>query len=161
MSIKVSKRLKRVLMISFSGLYSAGTAYWFSQKFLRKIGEFGEEPHVLERFLGPLHLIAALLFIFVMGIIWARHVGTAIRLHRHRLSGWLFFACLGMLALSGITIVYAGEGLSKIVEQIHPWIGISLLPILIYHWRYRNKSSVRSEADKINLKTFGKIFESK
>jgi len=122
------------MIISFASLYLCGSIYWLSRLFLKKYGEFGEEPHLLEKLSGPIHLIAAFVFIFVTGIIWARHANPAMRLKRSRISGWLFYALMGSLAITGTVIIYGTETITKLVEQIHPILGVSLVPVLAFHW---------------------------
>jgi hypothetical protein len=131
--------MKRVLIASFSTLYAAGMLYWLSKVFLKVQGEFGEEPHLLEKAAGPIHLAAALAFVFVVGMVWAHHVGVALKLKRHRKSGWAIFAALGLLGGSGITILYGTEKLIEYAQLLHPWFGASLLPFLVFHWRKRRK----------------------
>jgi len=138
--MKVSKRIKRLLAISFSALYAAGTGYWLSHLFLRKHGEFGDEPHFLERALAPIHLGAALIFIFILGIVWEKHIRTALKIHRHRFTGWSFIGLLCFLSLSGIVIIYASEDWIKLAQKIHPWVGVSLLPFLLIHVTKKSRS---------------------
>jgi hypothetical protein len=132
--LKISRKLRLKLVISFGALYAAGLTYWLSHLFLRIRGEFGEEPHWIERTAGPIHLAAAFGFLFVVGIVWSQHISPAWRTGRHRFTGWLFVALLLGMAASGITIVYGAEAIEKTAEKIHPWVGVSLLPLLAIHW---------------------------
>jgi fucose 4-O-acetylase-like acetyltransferase len=131
--MKLSKRIKKILIISFSTLYSAGLGYWLSKLFLKRHGPFGDEAHWLERYLAPIHLVAALSFLFVLGIIWERHIRVAQKLHKNRFSGWLFIFCILSLATTAVIMLYANEFLGRWAEKIHPWFGASLLPIILFH----------------------------
>jgi hypothetical protein len=146
--VTVSKRLKRILLISFSTLYLAGLSYWLCHLFMKTRGEFGEESHWLERVLGPTHLIAAMTFIFVTGIVWSQHIGFALKLRRHRFSGWMFIVLMGLLSISGITLLYGSESMIHLAEQYHPWFGAVLLPCLALHWIKRGKKNAKKHVHK-------------
>ncbi|MFX6949839.1 hypothetical protein ABTH81_22440, partial [Acinetobacter baumannii] len=66
--MKVSRRIKKYIWVSFSALYLSGTAYWLTRVFLRRAGQFGDEPNPLEKALGPEHVLAAFGFLFAMGL---------------------------------------------------------------------------------------------
>ena len=127
------------MIASFSSLYIAGVGYWLSKLFLKRHGPFGDEPHWLEQYLGPIHLVAGLFFIFVLGIIWERHVRVAKKLHQHRFTGWVFMFCVAALGATAIAILYAAEFYSKWSGKIHPWFGASLFPILLFHGLKKRK----------------------
>jgi hypothetical protein len=139
--MKVSQRYKRILRISFSILYLAGTGYYLTHTFFRVHNQFGDEASPLERYLGPTHLVAAVVFIFILGMIWNYHVEPAIRIHRHRVTGWLFFTLIGLLILSGTAMLYGSEALISFAEKFHPYFGLLLLPTLAIHWNWRHKQS--------------------
>ena len=94
--LKVAPKYKRLLRFSFTALYASGFGYWLFHQFFRKAGEFGEEPSFYERIFGPSHVIAALFFIFVLGVLWTTHIGPSIRTGRHRISGWFFLALIDL-----------------------------------------------------------------
>jgi hypothetical protein len=131
--MKLPRRLMRILIASFGTVYLAGTLYWLSRLFLKREGEFGPEPHWLEGLAGPIHVVAAFLFVFVMGMIWVQHIAPALKLKKHRWSGWLLLALMGGMMATGVTILYASEFGMKLAGQIHPWIGQALLATLLFH----------------------------
>jgi hypothetical protein len=139
----VSKRLKRLCLFSFTALYAAGLTYWMSRLFLRRSGSFGDEISGLERGAGPVHLAAAVFFIFVIGILWARHIEYAVKLGKHRVTGWMFLAFIGFLAGTGICQLYGSEGLIHWAEKYHPWAGVLLLPPLVIHWNKKKRGQRR------------------
>jgi len=145
----VSKKLKRLCLVSFSALYGGGLAYWLSRLFLRHAGSFGEEQHWLEKSAGPFHLVAAVTFIFVTGIIWARHAEYAVKLGKHRFSGWVFFAVLAFMLVTGVTQLYGNEYWIHRAEQLHPWFGVALLPILAIHWLKKKRIARHSRGWRI------------
>jgi hypothetical protein len=132
--MKVNPRIKRILRFSFSGLYVSGATYFVFHQFLRVHGEFGDEPSSVERFVGPIHLICALLFIFVFGMVWNYHIEPAIRIKRHRFTGWTFIVLITLLGLTATVILYGSEAWISKAESIHPYLGLSLLPVLFLHW---------------------------
>jgi hypothetical protein len=132
--MKVNPRIKRILRFSFSALYLSGATYFIFHKFLRVHGEFGDSPSLIERFVGPIHFIFAVTFIFVFGMVWNYHIEPAIRIHRHRFSGWSFVVLLSLLASTATVILYGNETWIGRAEFIHPYIGLLLLPNLFLHW---------------------------
>jgi hypothetical protein len=133
--------LKRLLLYSFSSLFAAGSLYWASRRYLRVAGEFGDGPHVLERLTGPLHLVAAFGFLFVVGMLWTQHVTVAIRRGKHRPTGWLLVGMVVFLAISGVALVYGGEKMQRLGSQLHPYFGFGLLPLLAFHWAHKSEKA--------------------
>jgi hypothetical protein len=142
--MRLSAQLKKMLRISFMTMYLAGTLYWLFRAYFRRAGEFGEEPHLIERLTGPLHLLAGFTFLFVIGIVWTDHVTVALKAKRHRVTGWVFLAFMAILAASGVCNVYGGPKLLKVTELLHPIVGTLLLPLLAVHWKTRKKKATLS-----------------
>ena len=131
--MKVNRSLKFKIIVAFTALYGFGSLYWISKTWMRVAGEFGEPtPHWLEKTSAPLHILSAFGFLFILGQVWSNHIHHAMRLKRHRASGWTFICITTALALSGVSILYFGQ--NKTIEQLHPLIGASLLPLLVFHW---------------------------
>jgi hypothetical protein len=144
--MKLPKGLLPILIASFAAVYGAGTLYWLSHLYLRVKGEFGPEPHWLERVAGPVHVVAAFLFLFVVGMIWPQHVRPAMRQGKGRFSGWLMFALMTALIATGVTILYAGEAGMELAGQIHPWVGQGLLATLVFHGLWHSLKRVFARA---------------
>jgi hypothetical protein len=143
--LRMAPKLKRQLVVSFSLLYFFGVLYWLSRLFLQRAGEFGAEPHWLEKIAGPVHVSFALLFIFVMGMIWPQHVQPALRTKRSRISGWVFLAWMAALALTGVGVIYGTEQITNVLAWLHPWCGALLLPLLLAHWYGRSLARQKSK----------------
>jgi hypothetical protein len=139
--MKVAADLKRTLKFSFSFLFTAGITYWISRSWLRTRGDFGEEPHWLEKISGPTHMVSAFFFLFVFGIVWIQHIRPAIRTNRQRFTGWLFAGMVTTMALSGVALIYVGnDAVLALLGKLHPIIGTSMLPILVFHWNRKKKT---------------------
>ena len=135
--LRVTPKLKTQIRVSFGGLYIAGITYWLSRLFLKHQGEYGPEPSSLENWAGPIHLIFALLFLSVMGIVWTMHISPALRNKKNRWTGWVFILWIVALAFSGIGIIYGREALVNVLVQYHQWCGALMLPTLVVHWMRR------------------------
>ncbi|MBC7690718.1 MAG: hypothetical protein H7222_03040 [Methylotenera sp.] len=134
--MKVSRPLKQVLRYSFSGLYLAGSLYWLMKTWFRTPGEFGEpQPGITEKVAGPVHLLLAFTFLFVLGMVWSQHARFAVQIKKHRVTGWVFFGIIAGLAMTGVILAYVAQpDLIAVLTKIHPILGASLLPVLLYHW---------------------------
>ena len=134
--MKVTRSLKKLLRGSFTILYAVGILYWISRAWFRVSGEFGEpKPHLVERLTGPLHLLAATFFVFVLGLVWSQHIRVSLRVRQHRVSGWLFLILISVLILTGTVFVYFGQNTwTSLLELAHPILGAVLLPLLVLHW---------------------------
>lgn len=142
--MKVNPRIKRILRVSFSALYLSGSTYFVFHRFLRVHGEFGDEPSAVERYVGPIHLICALLFIFVFGMVWNYHIEPAIRIRRHRFTGWFFVTLLALLGLTATVILYGSESWINKAEGVHPYVGLLMLPVLVLHWKPKLKKKFKN-----------------
>lgn len=143
--MKIKTQLKRSLMTGFISLLVSGTTYWITRLYFRIPGEFGESPSLLERIAGPTHLFFGFFFCFLLGRIWSEHIVPARLVSQNRITGWLILIIVSALVISGIGMLYSSQDIISLLEQIHPWIGISLIPALLVHVMTKPKPPAPSQ----------------
>ncbi len=90
---------------------ATGLLYGWLRYFGQRAGEFGVEPHPLQATLQHLHVLAAPLLVFALGMVVRAHVLPMWRNGRHggRASGVLLALILAPMVLSGYAVQVAVE----------------------------------------------------
>jgi hypothetical protein len=127
--------LRRTVYVGVSALWLSGGALLVLQLFFRRTDEFGLARHPLEPGLLTLHGVLAVLGLYLLGWLSARHVGEAWRLAERRSSGVTLLATLGILALSGFALFFlTGDALRAGAAGLHDWLGALALVPALAHW---------------------------
>lgn len=81
-----------------------------------------------------LHMFAMYLVMFILGGISIIHVKIGLKKNQNKFTGFLLFILFGILALSGLGILYAGaEKLISISSVTHLLVGIVLIFVYFLH----------------------------
>jgi hypothetical protein len=111
------------------GLWASGGLWLIYHYFLRKVGEWGPEPNVLEPWWLKIHGLFAFLALWTLGLLWGVHIVKAWRTGRRRWSGPILLAWIVTLTITGYLLLYAGDdGLWGLVSPGH-WIAGLALPV--------------------------------
>ncbi|WP_395683394.1 hypothetical protein [Dokdonella sp.] len=114
-------------------LWLSGVAWIVLHYFLRRAGEFGEQPHPLEIWSLRLHGGAAFAALWLFGLLWPIHVIPAWRARR-RASGIVVAGVFIMLIASGWLLYYgSGDDTRAAVALVHWIIGLALLAPYLWH----------------------------
>ena len=127
--------LRRAAYLGIAALWLSGTALLVLQLFFRRADEFGLLRHPLEPGMLTLHGVLAVLGLYLLGWLSARHVGEAWRRAERRVSGITLLATLGILALSGFALFFlASDALREAAARVHDWLGALALAPALAHW---------------------------
>jgi len=114
-------------------LWLSGVAWIVLHHFLRRAGEFGEQPHPLEIWSLRLHGGAAFAALWLFGLLWPIHVLPAWRARR-RASGIVVAGVFIVLIASGWLLYYgSGDDTRAAVALVHWIIGLALLAPYLWH----------------------------
>ena len=128
-------------------LLVSGALWLLFHYFVRVHGQFGEAPHPLESWWLRLHGAAAMLVLIVLGSLLPVHVRRGWHQRRNLLAGTILGAVGLLLIASGYALYYfGGEELRPWISVFHWVVGLSALPLLIWHiLRGRHASSSKPQ----------------
>jgi hypothetical protein len=133
-------------------LYVLATLLWASgamllalQLWFRQPGEFGLVRHPAEPALHTTHGVLAVLGLFGLGWISARHAGAALASSGARRGGPVLLAALGLLAASGFALYYlSADAVRAASSWLHAGLGAVVILPALWHWRGRGRQRDRS-----------------
>jgi hypothetical protein len=99
----------------------SGGAWLLLHHFVRREGEFGPEPSLLEHPSLVLHGLSGLALLWVLGLVWLPHVRRGWSRRGQRWAGGIMATLMLWLALSAAGLYYLGD------EHWRDWIGVG-------HW---------------------------
>ena len=128
--IQLSRRLRITFYTVFGALFLTGAGWWaFALGASRR-----EEPSVFQPWLLKGHGAAAMLTLFVLGVLYPLHVARGWRARRNRLTGAGLVAVSILLILSGYLLYYSGgETTRTLASRIHTWVGLALPLLVVIH----------------------------
>jgi predicted permease len=130
-------------------LLVSGTLWLLFHYFLRVHGQFGEAPHPLESWWLRLHGAAAMLGLVVLGSLLPVHVRRGWHQRRNLLAGTILGAVGLLLIASGYALYYfGGEELRPWISAFHWMVGLSALPLLVWHISRGREASSRSNLQR-------------
>jgi len=143
---------RRALYALSALLWASGAALIVLQLCFRQAGEFGFVRHPAEPALHTLHGVLAVLALFGLGWLVARHVDPALewaagRQGRHpieprggRTSGPLLLPSLALLATSGFALYYLpGDAARAASSWLHDVLGALVVVPALWHWLRRSR----------------------
>jgi hypothetical protein len=87
----------------------SGSAWLLLHHFVRREGEFGPEPSLLEHPSLVLHGVTGLMLLWVLGLVWLPHVRRGWSKRQHRWVGGTMAALMLWLAASAAGLYYLGD----------------------------------------------------
>ena len=126
-------RLRWAFYASFAALFASGAAGWMVQR-----ATTGDDFSSLSRAALPwllkIHGGAAMVALFVLGVLYPLHIARGWRLNRNRFWGAVLVLATALLIVTGYLLYYASaEGLREIVSSTHSWIGLAFPLIVAWH----------------------------
>lgn len=129
-SPKIGARARLTINLIGAGLWASGGFWLIFHYFLRRPGEWGPEPHVLEPYWLGLHGAFAFVALTTIGLVWGVHIVKAWPTRRRRWSGPVLFAWLLALSITGYLLLYVGDdGVWALLSPAH-WIAGLALPAI-------------------------------
>jgi len=135
--VKLRKRTKNSFYVLFWSLFMTGTAAWIFDQWIRVPGAFGEEHHWLQPWTSRLHTFSAYLVLIALGYLLHAHVKPGLKGKKRKVTGISMLTFFGVLAISSLPILYAGEGtLRNSTTWIHTYLGLATPLFLAAHlWK--------------------------
>lgn len=155
---QTAKRLRLINGIGL-GLWSSGTLWLVFHYFMQRKGEFGPAPDPLEHWWLAAHGLFAFASLWLLGLLWGRHIVGAWKIGRHRISGVLLLGVLAVLIASGYLLYYSGSDETRsVVSLIHWTLGLALpLPFLVHRFLKTVRETSALEFDDESGSTEGLV----
>jgi hypothetical protein len=137
--VRPSGRTRLLINVVGAGLWASGGLWLIFHYFMQGQGEWGPEPHVLEPWWLRVHGAFAFMALWTAGLVFAAHIAGAWATGRRRATGIVLAAWLGMQAVTGWLLLYAGDdGVWSVVSPTH-WIAGLALPVAyaMHRWLQR------------------------
>lgn len=120
----------------FAGLtWLTGVAWIIFHYFVQTTDQFGfEGPHPLQHWWLVAHAAAALIGLWLFGLLWNHHIARGWQNRWRRPSGGTLFGVIVWLAVSGCALYYIGSDRVRSWTSLAHWIAgiLALLPFLLH-----------------------------
>ena len=127
-------------------LWVSGLSWLVLDQFFARQQQFGRTPHPLEPPLLLIHGVVAILAMYALGWISARHVVRWWTVDQRRLSGSVLTAALLLLTLSGFALFFLSDDESqRITRVVHEVLGVGITLLVVQHWFFRRRSDSAPE----------------
>jgi hypothetical protein len=141
---------RRAAIYSILGLlWLSGCLWLLLDTFGARAGQFGKTPHPLQPAILLLHGITAIVSMYLLGWVSARHVlgwwPTGLR----RMSGSALAGFFALLTLSGFALFFlTDERWQRGSVVVHDVLGIAVTVLAIQHWFFARHRDIRSAASR-------------
>jgi hypothetical protein len=130
-------------------LWLSGCLWLLLDQYWQRPGEFGLTPHPWQAPILLIHGVIAVLSMYLLGWVTARHVAKWWRAGLRRVSGASFAALLGLLALSGFALFFVSDDRwQRAAALSHDVVGIAITLSAIQHWCFARRRVIRSAASR-------------
>lgn len=126
---------RRATLVLFGLLWVSGCVWLILDRYLATRTEFGATPHPWAAPTLTLHGILAVVSMYLLGWISARHVTHWWPRRRRRLSGGVLAGFMGLLAVSGFALFFLSDDRPLHAAAIaHDVLGVAVIATAIQHW---------------------------
>jgi hypothetical protein len=143
-------RRQRFAVYTVLGVLWVSGCWWLLlDEFFTRPGQFGSMPHPWEPAILLIHGIVAILSMYVLGWVSARHVLRWWPARLRRLSGGLLAALFAVLTSSGFALFFVSDDrLLRFSAAAHDVIGIAITVFAVQHWFFARRRDMRSAASR-------------
>ena len=134
--MKLDGLFKRVFWTCLLCLITSGSLFAIFKTWIRIQSTLGEVHHPAEQWIERAHTLLAFSFLGVFGYFFKIHVEPGLKNPRKRKMGVFLLLLILMLPCTALVILYANEGkFHDYTALAHPYIGLCLLPLILFHKR--------------------------
>jgi hypothetical protein len=133
----------------FGMLWLSGCAWLVMDQFFESKGPFGIIPNAWQPPILMLHGIIAILSMYLLGWITARHVLRWWPARLRRLSGGALATLFAFLTLSGFALFFVSEDRwQHLAAVVHDGLGLAITAFAIQHWFFAKRRDMRRAASR-------------
>jgi hypothetical protein len=138
-----------MVYIVLGSLWFSGCLWLLLDQFFSSAGQFGRTPHPWEPPILMIHGIVALVTMYVLGWVSARHILRWWPGRLRRLSGGTLAAFLALLVLSGFALFFVSDDRWQILAaRSHDILGLAVTAFAIQHWFFARRRVMRNAASR-------------
>lgn len=147
LGIRLSLRHKRLVYAVFALAWASGTLWLAFHHFLGSAGEFGPEPHPLEKWWLRLHGLAAMLTLMAIGSLATVHMRLAWQRRKNLSTGLGMLAAMLWLTATGYALYYfSSDANGAWLPLLHWTVGLALPAFLVAHIAAGRRRTLRPHA---------------
>jgi hypothetical protein len=141
---------KRLAVYAVFGLlWLSGCAWLLLDQFFESQGAFGATPNAWQAPILLLHGILAILSMYLLGWITARHVLRWWPARSRRLCGGTLAALFAFLSLSGFALFFVSDDRwQHLAAVMHDGLGLGITAFAIQHWFFAKRRDMRKAASR-------------
>jgi hypothetical protein len=130
-------------------LWLSGCAWLALDQFFQGRGPFGSIPNPLQPAILLAHGIIAILAMYLLGWVSARHVLRWWPARLRRWSGGLLAALFVLLSVSGFALFFVSDDRwQHLAAAAHDILGVGVTAFAIQHWFFARRRDMRSAASR-------------
>lgn len=145
--IRLGAQHKKWLYSGLTLLWVSGALWLLFHYFLQTEGDFGPQPHVLERWWLRLHGLAGMVGLILLGSLLPNHMKLAWSRQKNRRTGLPMFTVWIWLAATGYALYYFSSDTNAAWLPVLHWaVGLALPTLLLIHLKHARMRSHQSRA---------------
>jgi uncharacterized membrane protein len=130
-------------------LWLSGCVWLALDQFFKPQGEFGRIPNPWEPAILLAHGIIAILSMYLLGWVTARHVQRWWPGRLRRVSGGVLAAFFVLLSVSGFALFFVSDDRWQHLAAVgHDALGLGITVFAIQHWFFARRRDMRSAASR-------------
>lgn len=146
---RMSMRRRLAVYLILGTLWLSGLAWLVLNQFFESRGPFGMIPNPWRPPVLLVHGVLAILSMYLLGWVTARHVIRLWPGRLRRLSGGALAALLALLALSGFALFFVSDDRWQHLAAVaHDVLGLGITVLAIQHWFVARRRDMRSAASR-------------
>ena len=131
------------------GLWITGCLWLMLDQFFARPGTFGPMPHPWQPALLLVHGVVAIVGMYLLGWVTARHVVRWWPGRLRRLSGATLSAFLLLLVVSGFALFFLSDDRWQHLAALsHDFLGVGVTVFGIQHWFFASRRDMRKAASR-------------
>ena len=140
-------RRRAAVYLVMGSLWLTGCAWLLLDEFFQSKGPFGATPHPWEPAILLIHGIIAILSMYLLGWVGARHVLKWWPRGLRRWSGGVLGALFALLCVSGFALFFvSSDQWQRFAAVAHDVLGLAITGFAIQHWVFARRRTLRGAA---------------
>jgi uncharacterized membrane protein len=147
--MRMPRRARLAVYAMFGMLWFSGCVWLVLDQYFESRGPFGRTPHPWEPTILLVHGVLAVLSMYFLGWISARHVRRWWPGRKRRLSGGILAASFALLALTGFALFFVSDDAwLHVAAAAHDVVGVGITVFAIQHWFFARRRDMRIAASR-------------
>jgi hypothetical protein len=147
--VRMPNRQRAVIYAVLGTLWLTGCLWLLLDQFFSRPGPFGRTPHPWESPILLIHGILAVIGMYLLGWVSARHIVRWWPARLRRWSGGTLSAFLVLLVVSGFALFFvSADRWQRGAALMHDVLGLGVTVFGVQHWFFAKRRDMRSAASR-------------